>query len=113
MKIAHINLSNKNGGAANATMRLHKSLLKLGVNSKVFTQRLDSEKTPNIVSGSLLERKLFSNIRYFFMVIYSYVRLLLLLPIATKTLRHFLVWKKMNYLNLTQALCVSPHLLFS
>ena len=66
MKIAHINLSNKNGGAANATMRLHKSLLKLGVNSKVFTQRLDSEKTPNIVSGSLLERKLFSNIRYLF-----------------------------------------------
>lgn len=64
MKIAHINISVKNGGAANAVTRLHKSLLMSGIQSVVFAQNISLLDAPNVISGSFLERKIFSNIRY-------------------------------------------------
>lgn len=64
MKIAHINLSDSSGGAANAVMRLHDSFLLLGIDSTVYIMRSSGMNSPNIIKPNFFERQFFSKIRY-------------------------------------------------
>ncbi len=64
MKIAHINLSDSKGGAANAVIRLHQAMLDKGIDSDVYVVRSDNEQDDKIVSPKRFEKEVTSKIRY-------------------------------------------------
>ena len=64
MKIAHINLSDNTGGAANAVIRLHQAMLKNGIDSNMYVVRSNCEDDKKITSPSLLEKEITSKARY-------------------------------------------------
>lgn len=66
MKIVHINLSDSDGGAAKATIRLHKAMINQGVDSKVIVVRNSIIDDKTIEATSIIDREIFSKARYLF-----------------------------------------------
>lgn len=64
MKIVHINLSDNDGGAAKATVRLHKAMLEQGVDSNVIVIRNRRKEDNTIQVTSAFDSEIYSKARY-------------------------------------------------
>ena len=56
MKIYHFNYSSNQGGAARAANRIHQALLEIGLDSKLFVNKLDMESTNVFGPSGALEK---------------------------------------------------------
>jgi len=64
LKVVHVNTSDINGGAAIAAHRLHKSLLKINVDSRMVVMKKDSDEKEVIkAKNNKFERHILSRVR--------------------------------------------------